>query len=256
MAKKSDIKRGNAPANRLREARLAVGLKRVDDGWSAVKKYIDVSKSAYRHHDNGTRNFDAEQATAYAAAFGTTPEWLTFATKLQNRDHNDAGSANDFTNNLVKHVVIKCAAKREANAGEANLGEFVISRLTPLGADVKDIELFGINIDDDHAKNAYPEGVRVVVARPDGPNGMLPTGNNNVALKTTEADIIDRITIRLLKVVDGLAQFHSLGAPDNIVPEVYMPGPNDTWEVLGQVVAWGRWETLNPGLSIPRIRSA
>lgn len=60
------------PHSRLRAARLAQGYQSAacaarSEGWN---------EATYRHHENGTRGFTAEQAKLYAAAFSVTPTWL------------------------------------------------------------------------------------------------------------------------------------------------------------------------------------
>lgn len=59
-------------AERLRGARKSAGYESAQSaidafGWSAA---------AYRHHENGTRNFDVEWAKRYGRAFKINPGWL------------------------------------------------------------------------------------------------------------------------------------------------------------------------------------
>lgn len=61
-------------ASRLREARKAQGYATASAGAFAV----GVSTPTYIHHENGTRDYDADAAVLYAKYFNTTPGWLMF----------------------------------------------------------------------------------------------------------------------------------------------------------------------------------
>ncbi len=57
---------------RLREARQKAGYKRAID---AIKAF-GFKEGTFRHHDNGTRPFDMNDAIRYGRAFGVNPSWL------------------------------------------------------------------------------------------------------------------------------------------------------------------------------------
>ncbi len=59
-------------AERLRSARKTAGY---DSAQAAIDAY-GWQASAYRHHENGTRNFDPEWAKRYGRAFKVNPGWL------------------------------------------------------------------------------------------------------------------------------------------------------------------------------------
>lgn len=62
------------PKDRLRAAREKAGFDKAVDAWR--KFGFDMTVGAYRHHENGTRDFDYRDAQKYAKAYGTTAEWL------------------------------------------------------------------------------------------------------------------------------------------------------------------------------------
>jgi transcriptional regulator with XRE-family HTH domain len=77
---------------RLRRARLSAGYETV----TRAAKALGVKVPTYTHHENGTRDFDAETAEFYARRFKTSPEWLTFERgdppKVASFDREDRGT--------------------------------------------------------------------------------------------------------------------------------------------------------------------
>lgn len=61
-------------ATRLRDARKAQGYSTTSVG----ARIVGVPVATYIHHENGTRDYDAEAAVLYARHFSTTPGWLLF----------------------------------------------------------------------------------------------------------------------------------------------------------------------------------
>jgi SOS-response transcriptional repressor LexA len=72
IATHSIVSRMDTMSDRLREARKSAGY---DSAQSAVDAF-GWNAGAYRHHENGTRNFDVEWAKRYARAFKVNPGWL------------------------------------------------------------------------------------------------------------------------------------------------------------------------------------
>jgi hypothetical protein len=60
------------PPQRLREARKKAGYRSA----SAAARAHGWQDSAYRHHENGTRNYGIEQALSYGRAFNVSSSWL------------------------------------------------------------------------------------------------------------------------------------------------------------------------------------
>jgi phage repressor protein C with HTH and peptisase S24 domain len=73
------------PGTRLREAR-----KLKFKSAQAAARAIGVNPVTYTAHENGGKNFDADQATHYGNAFGVDPAYLMFG---RAQDATDAGSA-------------------------------------------------------------------------------------------------------------------------------------------------------------------
>ncbi len=63
----------STPADRLRSARKRKYATATD-----AAAALGLSKHTYIQHENGTRDFDIEQAEFYARRLNTTPEWLLF----------------------------------------------------------------------------------------------------------------------------------------------------------------------------------
>lgn len=62
----------STPFERLRHARLAAGYRSA----SAAARHFGWGDAAYRHHENGTRDYNFKQAMEYAEAFGVSVNWL------------------------------------------------------------------------------------------------------------------------------------------------------------------------------------
>jgi len=58
--------------DRLKRARIAKGFKSA----AAASRAYGWGESAYRHHENGIRDFDKDTAERYARAFGVKASWL------------------------------------------------------------------------------------------------------------------------------------------------------------------------------------
>ena len=71
-----------SPATRLRQAREDKGFRSA----STAAARLQVGASTYRHHENGTRDYDAQAAKKYARAFGVDPSWLLYGKK--NREYS------------------------------------------------------------------------------------------------------------------------------------------------------------------------
>jgi hypothetical protein len=69
----------NTPAERLRQARINAGFKTAQHGARAVGK----NPVTYTAHENGGRQFDADDAREYAAKFRVTPEHLLLGDERQ-----------------------------------------------------------------------------------------------------------------------------------------------------------------------------
>ncbi len=61
-------------SDRLRSAREKKGFTSA----SQAAKELGIGASTYRHHENGTRDYDSEQAKRYARFYGVEPEWLLY----------------------------------------------------------------------------------------------------------------------------------------------------------------------------------
>lgn len=59
-------------AKRLREAREGAGYPTA----AAAAREFGWNEATYRHHENGTRGFDSEQAFSYGKYYGVSPAWL------------------------------------------------------------------------------------------------------------------------------------------------------------------------------------
>lgn len=62
-------------------------------------KALGIGISTYTHHENDTRDFDAEAAEIYARKFKTTPEWLLY-------EHGDAPDGNSGAPGKPRNVEI------------------------------------------------------------------------------------------------------------------------------------------------------
>ncbi len=67
-------------AKRLRAAREKL-YPTVEEGWAHIKRYTDISLSAYRHHENGTRGLKG-RATKYAEALNVSAAYLLWGNPL------------------------------------------------------------------------------------------------------------------------------------------------------------------------------
>lgn len=65
-------------AERLREARVKAGF----ESASAAAEAFGWKPAAYRHHENGTRDFDVETAKRYGRVFKTNPGYLLALDKV------------------------------------------------------------------------------------------------------------------------------------------------------------------------------
>jgi SOS-response transcriptional repressor LexA len=65
-------------AERLREARKGAGFKSAADAADA----LGVGESTYRHHENGTRDFDVDMAKIYGRRFKVNPGYLLALDKI------------------------------------------------------------------------------------------------------------------------------------------------------------------------------
>lgn len=72
---------------RLRKARLAAGFASA----SAAARALGQKVPTYIHHENGTRDFDADAALMYARRFGVKSEWLLYG-RSEMRDLNSDNS--------------------------------------------------------------------------------------------------------------------------------------------------------------------
>ncbi|WP_260597837.1 hypothetical protein [Sphingomonas endolithica] len=78
-------------AERLRSARSKAGFASA----AAAARHFKWGEAAYRHHENGTRAFGAEQAMQYAAAYRVSASWLLAL--VGRRDNNRVPVARFYT---------------------------------------------------------------------------------------------------------------------------------------------------------------
>ncbi|WP_443019134.1 helix-turn-helix domain-containing protein [Sphingomonas sp.] len=69
---------------RLRTARQEAGYRSA----VAAAQALGWPEPAYRHHENGTRNFDSALAEVYGRAFGVSPVWLLGLGELKREPAN------------------------------------------------------------------------------------------------------------------------------------------------------------------------
>ncbi|MBO6758300.1 MAG: helix-turn-helix transcriptional regulator [Roseibium sp.] len=67
------------PNERLKHARVKAGFRSA----AAAADAMGMRASTYQAHENGNRNFDADDAKRYGRVFGISPEWLLFGTKTE-----------------------------------------------------------------------------------------------------------------------------------------------------------------------------
>lgn len=98
----------------LRSARQKAGFASA----SAAARRFGWKDASYRHHENGTRSFGADQAKQYAAAFGIEPA------RLMGLDSSDG--AEDAVLALAQAIVSECA-KRGGSCGFNQDGLLVVN---------------------------------------------------------------------------------------------------------------------------------
>ena len=83
---------GNPKADRLRQARIDAGYSSAAE---AAQRF-GWQESAYRHHENGTRNYGPDAAKKYGRAFKVKPGWLLGLDKINDLPPTPSNAADEL----------------------------------------------------------------------------------------------------------------------------------------------------------------
>ncbi|MGA1800212.1 helix-turn-helix transcriptional regulator [Sphingomonas sp. 4RDLI-65] len=121
------------PSDRLRLARERAGFSSAADAARAHR----WSEGAYRHHENGTRNYPTKTAEDYARAYGVSASWLLGLTDRDWRSHAREIQSQLYTDAEAESV-------REFNEKVAKEFGIVVLDSTPLSelGDHRKTEMF------------------------------------------------------------------------------------------------------------------
>lgn len=105
---------------RLRQSRIDAGYRSARDAAAA----LDVKYSTYAGHENGARDFDAEDAQRYARRFGVPLEWL-----LTGRQSRTVSQPRNSVTLVPVSGIVRAGTWQEAEPGGLEVQHYVPSAL-------------------------------------------------------------------------------------------------------------------------------
>lgn len=123
------------PYERLRHARQAAGFKSA----SAAARQFGWNEAAYRHHENGTRGYNVEQAVIYGDAFKVAPSWL-LDLGLGKSDSWRIPLGKLYAEALLPRMTWKDDGVEAANAACETFGLFLLPELSVTANSVDAVE--------------------------------------------------------------------------------------------------------------------
>jgi transcriptional regulator with XRE-family HTH domain len=200
-------------AARLRAAREARGFASA----SSAASRLNVKLSTYIHHENGTRNFSAEDAQSYARAFGVTFSHLYFGTKV---------AQPDTTSGVMVVGEVSIGIWRDAATVSVQAGIMI-------DAPASDAARLAYKITDSSADLAFQPGDVAIVSPEDK---ALKDGDLVVVLRQRSS--LTETSIR--RVADNGTRLALHSRSRNAKDDLVYPAPSrahETVSIVGKVVA-------------------
>ena len=98
-----------AQGDRLRQLRIAAGFKNA----TKAADHLNIAGPTYLAHENGTRQIRDDMAATYAEAFGSSPEWILFATGTMKVDRPAVSPHSDISEDKLVAEVASVLNKLE-----------------------------------------------------------------------------------------------------------------------------------------------
>lgn len=168
-------------SDRLRQARKDAGF---DSAAEAAERF-GWTPSAYRHHENGTRNYGADAAKRYGRAFKVKPAWLL------GLDANSELPAREAVNDqLDVNGAVAAGVWRESEHWNDER-RFVITLPSPF----PDAQRFGLQVEGSSMDMFYePGGVLDCISIFRG--GVEPNNGDHVIVERRRPDGLRELTVK------------------------------------------------------------
>lgn len=199
-------------AERLRQARINAKFASASEaaerfGWTV---------SAYRHHENGTRNFGPDAAKRYGRAFKVKPGWLLGLEGVSQPSLADRGAADD---RLDVNGSVAAGVWRESEHWNDDR-RFVIDLPSPIpGAKRFGLEVEGLSMDLFYEPGAVLDCISIF----DKP--VKPANGDHVIVERTRPDGLRELTVKEYREERGRFLLVPRSSDPKFKPIDY-PGPD------------------------------
>lgn len=195
----------------MREARLRAGFKSAAE----AAQSFGWQESAYRHHENGTRNYGPDAARKYGRAFRVKPGWLL---GLENINEMPATQAN-ADDRLGVNGSVAAGVWRESESWNDER-RFVINLPSPIpGA-----KRFGLVVEGRSMDRSYEPGT-VLDCISIFDRGVHPKSGDHVIVERIRADGLRELTVKEYREKEGRFQLVPRSSRGEFKPLDY-PGPD------------------------------
>lgn len=217
----------NPKADRLRDARQRAGFSSAAE---AAQRF-GWAEPAYRHHENGTRNFGLDAAKRYGRAFRVKPGWLL---GLENVDASAVADPQGSTHLTVTGSVAAGVWREPGQLDE----RFRINLPSP----IPDADRYGLVVEGHSMDLAYEPGTVLDCVSAFSKDGLRPKTGDHVIVERRRTDGLRELTVKEYREEGGLFLLVPRSTKSEFKPIEY-PGPDadgsgdETVQVVGYVLA-------------------
>ncbi|HVM38322.1 MAG TPA: XRE family transcriptional regulator [Sphingomicrobium sp.] len=222
-------------SDRLRDARQRAGFSSAAE---AAQRF-GWSEPAYRHHENGTRNFGPDAARRYGRAFRVKPGWLLGLESVADAPSSEPEGSVE----LVVNGAVAAGVWRESESWDDER-RFVIKLPSPIPG----IRRFGLLVEGFSMDQVYEPGTVLdcisTFHDPAHPNGVPPKDGDHVIVERIRPDGLRELTVKEYREEGGRLLLVPRSSRPEFKPLEY-PGPDreidpatgEVVRIIGFVVA-------------------
>lgn len=182
---------GTFKSDRLKAARENAGF----DSAADAARAFGWTESAYRHHENGTRNFGADAAKKYGRAFKVKPGWLLGLEAVGKEPLTDGAEDDD---RLVVNGNVEAGAWRTSEHWNDERAFVIEGMPSPIpGAKRFGMVVAGYSMDEFYEPGTVLDCVSIFKG------GVEPETGDHVIVESIRPGGLRELTVKEYRVIDG-----------------------------------------------------
>lgn len=203
----------NIKSERLKSARIAAKF----DSAADAARAFGWTESAYRHHENGTRNYGLDDARKYGRAFKVKPGWL-----LGLENVSEAPSASPVSEDrLIVNGSVEAGAWRASEHWDDER-TFVIEGMP---SPIPGAKRFGVVVVGNSMNEFYEEGTVLDCVSVFGEKRTTPETGDHVIVENIRPDGLRELTVKEYREENGSFWLVPRSTNPGFKPVEY-PGPD------------------------------